>query len=156
MVEAPRLHADVGGRFDCAHASASSSIVELVLVTTPLPVPVPVPPTPTGLGATGSCALVDQPSLSIVLGATAPPPLPAPLLQPPSPPLPPPSPPTLPQLPPAESSPEAAGTLGPCEAEGALPPTAAAHPPTLDEPSVISVSAAGVSVQPLSGLDCSG
>lgn len=146
IVEAPRLQADVGGRFDCAHASPSSSFIVLIPLLLPAPALTPlIPPPPTGSRATGSCALLDQPSLSIVLDA-------APTVPPP------------PPQPPAESSPEEAVTLGPCAAEGALPPTAAAQPPLLSggdaeagvESSGISLGKCvpAVSVQPLPPLVC--
>lgn len=114
IVAAPRLHAEVAGRFDCAHAAASSSDGG----APPLPAGPPPPsealPPPTDAGATGSCALLDQPLCAIGACDEAAPLPPAPPLQP-------------------EEPLAAAGVgAGPGDEVGALPPTAAAQPPPPD------------------------
>lgn len=137
MVAAPRLQAEVAGRFDCAQAVASSSFGGAGAPPEPAPGP-PAPseplPTPTEAGATGSCALLDQ--LLCAIGACEE---------------------VVPPLPPLPVHPEEL-PAAPCEAEGpgdevgALPPTAAAHPPPLEAAGIADESAVSASSPAALGL----
>lgn len=129
IVAAPRLHAEVAGRFDCAQAVGSSSFGGAAAPAPEAPPAAPppseaLPPPPADAGATGSCALLDQPLCATGACDEA---APLPPLQ-------------------SEAPPVAARVFdGPGDEVGALPPTAAAQPPPLDAGGIAGDDSAAVS-----------